>query len=271
MKTIKLTIEEDESVEIDVSASRMPSKSKYKKEVLDKKNYFRIPFGRLSMRQRRIRMNDLSKVLLANCIDRQEYKRDDDGYLNGNKDLAIDILNLLSGVKEVLENKMKIRFSDLESESMEPPTEDGLIDVLNIEKKEHKLAIALLGETSSCGYNRLKCNLDQVTSKSFPSYYMLTKKRPHIESLSFQLLQSNDDDDYPLVDSEEVNDIHNSIPQEVGHEKNAENEEDLLRSLSKNRISINGARIKGDYEYYISLLEDKHKEKKEVLKKMIIQ
>ena len=103
---------------------------------------------------------------------------------------------------------------------------------------------------------------------------MLTKNRPQIEALSFKLLQSNnndDDENYPLVVSKESNDIDNTIPQEVGNKNNVENQEDLLRSLSKNRISIKGAQIKGDYEYYISLLEEKHKEKKEVLRKMIIQ
>ena len=272
VKTIKLHVEEDEVVEIDMSASRIPAKDKFRNDVLGK-NYFKVPFGKLTMRQRRIRMNEVSKLLLGCCIDRQEYKRDNDEYLNNNKELAVEILNLISGVQEVLENKMKIRFSDLETESMAPPADDGLIDVLNDKQKEHKLAVALLGETSSCGYSRLKSNLDQVTTKSFPSYYMLTKNRRVIESLSFNLSQSKENNNHEIINTEEENDdddnpeIGNTIAQEIREETISENEEDLLRSLSKNKESINGARIKGDYGYYISLLENKHKEKKRIIKR----
>ena len=50
------------------------------------------------------------------------------------------------------------------------------------------------------------------------------------------------------------------ISQEVGQEIIQKMKKIFSDLSQKNRISIDGARIKGDYEYYISLLENKNDE-----------
>jgi hypothetical protein len=43
-------------------------------------------------------MRDIAKVVLSACVDRTEYKSKKDDYLFSNKELCIDILNLIDGV-----------------------------------------------------------------------------------------------------------------------------------------------------------------------------
>ena len=120
--------------------------------------YYKVAFGRLTMHQRRIRMNYLSKRILSACIDRNAFKHEDEKYLHMNKDLAVDILSLLDGIKECLEKKINIKFNDIKHDAMVPIENDtdGLIEYLNENNKEHKVAVKLLGETGVNGYRRMK-------------------------------------------------------------------------------------------------------------------
>ena len=174
-------------------------------------------------------------------------------------------MNMISGVKEFLGGLMKLNLDKVGSDAAMIPLEndnEGLISRLDIEKKKHRLAIALLGETSSKGYGRLKLNLDLFTS--LPSYYMLTKDRPIIDPLVIKVVNFKQDEqlqDSMIVSSNSNNLIvsNNTTPVSID---NVADEEHILRQFGDNsKYELNGAQISGGYETYIALLEKKHEKK----------
>ena len=247
---------EDETHDIDIRAKRLDKKSKFTKDVLD--NYSRVPFGSLKMRFRRERMADVAKVVLGGCVERQAFKKDCDEYMHHNRRLAIEIVNLLDGVRDYLESKLRMNFDDVKDVAMAPVEDDeeGLIEELDKEKKSHKLAISLLGELSGNGYERVRKTMDDLMD--LPSYKMLKKKRPSISSLEFVKLNSFDsceevggngdgrDDNTVFLDMEEMNRVPDEYELEL-----------LLRRLAAQE-RLDGAKIDGDYSTYIQLLENKH-------------
>jgi hypothetical protein len=97
INTVKVLIEGDEDEVINIKHNRISQKEKFYDDVTDK--FYRIPFGKLTMKQRRQRMRDIAKVVISACIDRTEYKNNKDEYLFANKELGIDVLNLIDGMK----------------------------------------------------------------------------------------------------------------------------------------------------------------------------
>ena len=127
IKLVKVMIDGDKDTDIDMTRKESRKGKTYssmlKKDVLyNSNNYYRVPFGSLKMRQRRHRMKDIAKKLLAACVDRKEYHNSnkDEEYLQLNQSLAIDILNLIDGVKEYLESQIKLRFDAVLDMAMEP-------------------------------------------------------------------------------------------------------------------------------------------------------
>ena len=191
---------EKERYEININKLRLGQKKKFRKDVLD--SYYKVPFGTLTMRQRRIQMSEIGKTILAACIDREKFRKNASMYIEGNKKLGIEILNLLDGVKEFLESKLRIRLDEIQDEPMCPieNDEDGLIEVLDEKKKQHNLAIALLGETGRNGYERMRGSLDEFTA--LPSFHTLTKNRPKVNQLEVSILHPfdcNENDNANLV------------------------------------------------------------------------
>ena len=151
---MKVSVMNEEYI-IDMTNSRMKQKQKFSEDILSE--YYKVPFGKLSMRERRKRMAAIAKVVISACIDRKEFQKGSDEYMHDNKVLAVEILNLLDGMKEYIETKTKVRFNDVEEIALVPRPNDreGLITELDTQKKEHKVAIALLGETSQKEYHRM--------------------------------------------------------------------------------------------------------------------
>ena len=126
-----------------------------------------------------------------------------------------------------------------------------------MKKKEHKLAIALLGETTRSGYERMRNSLDGITS--IPTYHTLTKKRPTIHPIVVPLLKpfdSNDDDNDAVVDPFlDFDPLRNSQgPEEYQLEV-------ALRTISNASDSNDGARLDGSYSDWIEMMEKKHSDK----------
>ena len=254
----KVTVKVGEEMsEIDLRAKRLLQKFHFTKSVL--KEFYRVPFGRLSMRQRRLRMAEIGKGVLGSCVDRKAFKKDSDGYLYKNKQLAIEIINLLDGVKEYIATKLHINFDSLNDVAVVPIGEDrdgGLITTLNNKKREHQLAISLLGEMSANGFERVRKNLEDFTS--LPSYYDLKKGRPKVVPIVYKKMDTfdsvvddgsgDDGNGDVMLDMDEMN----RVPEEYELEM-------LVRRLA-NEEQLDAAKIDGDYQRYIELLEKKHVE-----------
>jgi hypothetical protein len=152
-----------------------------------------------------------------------------------------------------------------------------LIQNLNQNKKEHALAIALLGEPSEKGYTRMKRQMKDFAS--LPSYHILSKSRLMIQAIEVEVMQShddhnnNDEDDNTgtivLVMIINGTVLHNTVPLAITTTGNEEADLAVaLRTLSQcnNRQKLSGAKIEGDYKVYLQLMEQKHKKKGRIIK-----
>ena len=250
--------EEKENYEIDMRKIRMGKKTKFKKDVLDE--YYRIPFCNLTMRYRRIRMSEVAKIILAGCIDRSAFRNDPDTYLRKNAKLGVELMNLIDGVKEYLGKKLQLNLDDLQEEVITPVENDndGIIAELDKNKKEHKVAIALLGETSRNGYERMRESMDDFLN--LPSFHLLTKNRPTVVPLQVPILKPFDvvDDGSLVMDDP----LMFSMPLIT----DGEDELDVaLRTISQPTDTMDGAVLDGGYERFIELIENKHEKKGRII------
>ena len=83
IKEVIVKVGEKEDGVIDLTKNRKSTTKKFIDDVLYKR-FYRVPFGSLTMRQRRVRMRELSTNILSACIDRVEYKHNHDKYLHLN-------------------------------------------------------------------------------------------------------------------------------------------------------------------------------------------
>ena len=244
IKSINLKISGDEDVVVDtskLSTTKDYSYSQlYQKDVVKESMKYKLPFGKLTMRQKNLRTSDLSKLILSACIDRSQYRKFGADYVKNNKDLAVDVLNLLDSVKNTIEKKMKMNLESLQDAPIEavPNDPEGLITTLDENNDSHKLAIAVLCSSSRRGYKRLKYKMD--TFVALPTYEELTKDRPPISGFELKINAGSTCPDtlQGLTEHEEL--------------------ETMLRVTSNSGDSFHAARIDGDYGTYLKLLEDNH-------------
>ena len=259
IKTVRLAIKGDDDRVIDMTSRRKSTVRKFRDDLLGKcgPNYFKVRFGKLKMRTRRHRMKSVSQLILGACIDRKEYKVRDKEYLISNEALAVDVINLISGVKEFLESKLEVNFDTLENVAMQPIEDDndGLIHELNINKKEHRLAINILGETSANGYGRMKYNMQEFVD--LPSYHVLSKKRPKVKGFIVPIVNI---ESYEIeLDENDTSDVvkEPTVLESTVFKTEEEELESKLREFS-NDSDMLCAKIDGNYSNYLSIIEDKH-------------
>ena len=256
IKCVSVSVGE-EKFDIDTTKIRVSAKEKFTKDVLD--SYYKVPFGNLCMRERRRRMGELSRVVLGACIERGRFKKDSDEYMYKNKKLVVDAINLLDGMKEYILSKTKVDENELDSVAVIPVENDseGLISELDENKKEHKLAIKLLCETTRRGYDRMRHSMNEFVK--LPSYHLLTKDRPKIVPLLIHPMER--------IDSN----VTNENERDGGENEEFLNFEEMqypdeyelevaLRRLSQQKELI-GAKIDGGYAEYMNLMIKKHMDK----------
>ena len=292
IKTVKVTMNENDDeyvVKMKDKKDGMSYKSKFKEDILG--HYFRVPFGKLTMKRRRMRMKDVAKLILGNCIDRDEFKSESHlEYLHSNKDLAIEILNLIDGIKEYIEGIMKLKFDDIKDIAMEPlhSDKDGLINELDKNKQSHALAVTMLQETTRNGYTRIRKKINSTAKENevdLPSYYKITKNRPKI--LPLDICKMAPIENHGSVDSPSKQEQESSylLPTVITEDSTVENTAQILLTStkleefnpSKNMCeseeleivlrlasestsdSIEGAKIEGGYENHMKLLMEAHR------------
>jgi hypothetical protein len=287
---VKIEIGDDDTYYVDVKDKKegMSYNDVFKEDIL--KHYYKVRFGELTMRNRRVRMREIAKHIFGATIDRKQFNKSDSNleYLHFNQSLAVDILNLLDGVKEFIEKKMKIDFDVIRDEAVRPLESDiegGLINELNDKNKYHKLAILLLSEMTGRGYERSRSNLIAATGgnnrselSQIPSLYMIKKKRPAIIPLNVKKMINVDDDSTSneqgnilllSVDSTDCG-IENTTAMKlenisVNNYSEEEELERVRRIASEAGDVMEGAIIKGGYGMYMKLMEDKHGNKGRIM------
>ena len=58
-------------------------------------------------------------MILAACIDEKRYKEGKE-YLEGNNDLAVEIMNFMDSIKKSIQLKMKLNFEDFKDDPSAP-------------------------------------------------------------------------------------------------------------------------------------------------------
>ena len=246
------------------------TKTLYKDNILG--IYYKVPFGRLTMKERRLRMIKMSKMILSSCIDRNEYKTHSHSYLESNTNLAVDILNLIDGIKECIERQLKLKLDDFQDEVSTPihDDRDGVISELDEKKESHRIAIELLGTTGSGNkYKRARNILADTIS--LPSKYILNKNRPDIEGLQVNIMSPVDkteNEGMDLIAEIEYDDVYHPDTDPIQVKTN-EDETELqvaLRRCSTEQVTMDATIISGKYNKWIELLEEKHKKSGRILK-----
>ena len=165
-------------------------------------------------------------------------------------------------MKLKIQKELCINFKHLENRAVEPidGDVDGLITKLNDNKDE--LAIAILGETSENGYNRIR---RKHTTSKLPTYCSITSPQPEVEDLSMNV-------SCPCNNFVSLNDIDIDVTTEVIdgmalESVNLEEEEALLKTAEVSTGEhLEGAKLKGNYCDYVTLMQDKTKRKNRSVK-----
>ena len=265
IKQVNLKIQGDDDVIIDLNLPHFKKKTSYNmmfnNEVLSMDNYFKLPFGKLTMKQRRLRIATLSKKILSACIDRNQYNEDGQDYLHGNENLAVDVINLIDGMKEFLQSKMKINFNSVQDIPMVPLDKDneGSILFLDDNKKKHQLAQILLGENSNSGYKRITDKMSEMANSQalLPTTYMLDKKRgANIVPISYESIpDTRTDMSFHIPLSSTTCPVYNNENEEL---------ESALIATSKPQ-ELKGAMIQGGFKTCIELLKEKHQKQGRII------
>ena len=185
IKGVKIAFDEEEHT-INYT-SRVGHKIKYSHDILSAEPKYKKKFADLKMRERLRRMEHISKLVLACCVDRVELEKDGHKYLRGNDILATAVIDFLDGVKEKIQNEMQMNFANVANDVTLPVSGDidGHIDELDGNKD--KLAIAILGHSSKNGFMRLrKVMPDSIKNKK---YDKLTKYRPVVLPFNLDLIR----------------------------------------------------------------------------------
>ena len=289
LKKVKVVVNDKVYKEIDLT-KRRSAEEIFKESVLS--DVCRKPFNRLLWREKKNRINEISYVILNKCIiDRPEFRKNGNDYLKGNEEVALNIIDLIDGVRKVLEKRLKVEFKSIADRAI-PPIEgdtDGSISFIDETKLEYELAVSLLGETSRNGYERIKKKVNKRsaaiakgtngadgttnhTTNKVRSYHMLTMNRPKVEHFSEELYC------LPVGSTSAERRVQPAVlaplplvprptPQPTTEDDTPQptTEDDILQhvaSASQEKAgTVEGSLIKGTYETYVQLIEKKHKDK----------
>lgn len=142
---------------------------------------FRRPYEGIVMRERVRRVEGLAAMVIAACVDRDELEKKGVEYLSGNRELAVDVMTVLDIIKNRVQDELRVNLLSVNDEITPLPEGEDEED----NNPNYDSAIAMLGETSIKGYERMRKKIvgqNILCADVMPSYHMLTKNRPKINS-----------------------------------------------------------------------------------------
>ena len=196
--------------------------------------------------------------------------------MKGNHELEVDVVTILDAVKIRVQNELRVNITNISDEITGPPVENEP----EISEYKYETEIAMLGKASMSGYERMRKKIlsqNILSVDCVPSYYMLTKNRPKLNSFVVhpnQMLYSLQDKDNICIDTTTDVDETSLVPLVSSP---FERKMDFLSSfignttislesafeeVRKNSVEcLDGARIHGCYEDYIELMAKKHRDR----------
>jgi hypothetical protein len=151
---------------------------------------YKLSYRKLEFRTKMSRIDEVSKLIIAMCIDRTQFKSEGLSYLEDNDILANDTLNIVHGIKERLELMLKFDMNSIKHP--EPSIEESIDSNKDIESvsKHLDVGVNVLKETTGRGYDRICKDMKKI-DVHLPSNYKINKQLPaKVESVSYMFSKS---------------------------------------------------------------------------------
>ena len=150
---------EEVRVEVEKNKNQTGHRQKFPEDIL--KFRFMKQSCDLLFRCQQDRTNDVSKQILASCVDRKKLKETGMEYIQNNMDLALDVVTFIDLLIYNLSSKLHINLLHLDNIECYNVVHDGddkdtVVGGLRTKQKvDHKLACDLLKEMTGKAYDRL--------------------------------------------------------------------------------------------------------------------
>lgn len=273
--------------------------------IISASNGFRKPYRDLSMRERDRRVQGVAELVIAVCVNKSQLRKDGQDYLYQNLNLCTDIVTVLDALQNRIEKELRANFkTDVNRRNNFTPRH-GVTDAqedsgnvgdsttvltagwnrndYNGDSRTYKTAVTMLCEATLSGFSRIRDSMLKefmIPKEWLPSFYMLTKNRPKIESsnivpiLSIGNTEFNDagieDTVLPVAQLTPTNsNVKYNLTSFVGDEgMSISTAIDLIESTKEKEIPV--AKIDGVYEDYLLLMAKQHVDKGRSLKGSVV-
>lgn len=248
---------------------RQEHHDKFCGDVLDiAKNKYRKSYKDLVLLECRCRTDNLTKEVVAACVDCAILGKEGKSYLKINYDLAVDVITLLDSIHERVQCELDVNMMLCEKRVTPPPdcvmNENDELKKLDIKMGGNACTLAMLTESKRSGYDRLRLSILQefhLPQNSLPSYYILTKSRPNVLPIELSPTNIVNNNQQSVTDSELLilgDDNSVDIPNSCLVKEKAKDFDQAVRNLDNNVKYIMGARLEGTYATYCSIMMKKH-------------
>ena len=254
---IKCGASDDEDFDevIDITEEKVPKKRvTYLDKILDYSMKYKFPFRKLKWKNRVDRIDDITARIIACCLDREEVKKNGMKYITGNEDFAHEVLNIVNGIKDRLDVKLKVDMKAIDEPRPCELNDDDDI-VLPMDEESFNIAYTILGESTGRGYERIRKKFNEINiDKPLPSMYFLNKKLPiKIEAIEFD---SNSSELDMTADKDKL--LYGLA---TGKDVKSEEEALMLFSQKDQLEKTIGAKLYGNLDNYVDLMRKKHEDK----------
>eukprot|EP00978_Attheya_sp_CCMP212_P009649 scaffold22901_cov42-Attheya_sp.AAC.1 len=157
---------------------------------------YRKPFRKVNARERSRRITILSKEILGTCVDTSCLVEDGANYLKNNKEVAVDVLTVLDGIRHRIQRELEM---NLNLQNLHETMTPHVVDVGDESVERHidfdsvssavlyNTAVAMLSTATKTGYALIRKRFiedSKFDGKDLPSFQMLTtKNRPKISPM----------------------------------------------------------------------------------------
>ena len=177
--------------------TKQPQYTKFDVRIKEYSSKYRMPFKELKWKQRIDRIDECVALIIGSCIDKKEMKEKGGlGYIEKNIEFANECLNVVSGIRDRLGQKLKMDLLNGDRDEIEPVP---LVENDEENKKngefDMETAMVILSESTGRGYERIRKQMQMKfgNDANLPSGYKIERQLPlKVESVSFQYA----DDEY---------------------------------------------------------------------------
>ena len=168
-RTIDVDLDDDKDKDEDeIHGHNVKKRKRFKfiDKVMEYAQRFHKPFKNLKWRRRLERIDDIAAMIVAACVDKNEVRRNGEGYVIGNEQFANEVLNVLNCISDRLELKIGVDLRSIEfPDAIELVEDDEENDVIS-----EKMAYTIMGEATGRGYERIRRQCNLINSFTFSIY-----------------------------------------------------------------------------------------------------